>query len=114
MNSLAPIADILRKLIPRLASNHAGEVAATAAAIGRVLKSSGYDWHDLAGAICAVPKIADFEDWRSTLRFCAHHSAQLDERELALIARLASWRGGLPDRQNKWLRNIAARLRGGQ
>ena len=38
----------LQQLIPLLSSDHAGEVAATAAAIGRVLRGAGLDWHDLA------------------------------------------------------------------
>lgn len=37
------------QLIPTLSSPVAGEVAATVAAIGRVLASAGNDWHDLAG-----------------------------------------------------------------
>ena len=38
-------------LIPRLASDKPGEVAATAAAITRQLRKAGADWHDLAAAL---------------------------------------------------------------
>lgn len=41
----------LVKLVPMLSSPIAGEVAATAAAIERALKSAGSDWHDLAAHI---------------------------------------------------------------
>jgi hypothetical protein len=41
----------LCKLIPRLASEHDGEIVATARAIGRTLESAGCDFHDLANAI---------------------------------------------------------------
>ncbi|KQP77430.1 hypothetical protein [Methylobacterium sp. 37f] len=45
--------DRLAKLLPHLASEHDGEVVATARAIGRTLTVAGLDWHDLAGAIQA-------------------------------------------------------------
>ena len=41
----------LRPLVLRLASEQPGEVAAAVAAIGRVLRSAGLDWHDLADAV---------------------------------------------------------------
>ena len=48
----ATIAQTIGKLIPRLASNHDGEVVATARAIERLLKAGGRDWHDLAASVC--------------------------------------------------------------
>ena len=59
--SLYTITPRLRKLLPRLASNHDGEVAATARAIERTLKSSGHDWHDLAASIGAPGRDAPDE-----------------------------------------------------
>ncbi len=50
----AAFADIrvrLGKLVPRLASDHPGEVAATVAAIGRTLAGAGLDWHDMVARI---------------------------------------------------------------
>lgn len=47
------IAPMLRKLIPRLGSDQPGEILATVAAIARVLRASGCDWHDLADALLA-------------------------------------------------------------
>jgi hypothetical protein len=112
MNNLATIAPKLRKLIPRLASNHTGEVVATVRAIERVLKSGGRDWHDLAGAFCSSSNITKLEnDWRATLRFCAKNTARLNGRELHFIATLADWRGTPTAKQLDWLCAIAERLR---
>jgi hypothetical protein len=44
------------KLLPRLASDQNGEVAAVAAAIFRTLKAAGHDLHDLAAHIAAEPR----------------------------------------------------------
>jgi hypothetical protein len=44
----------LAKLLPMLASDRPGEVAATAAAINRTLASAGADLHDLADAVAAA------------------------------------------------------------
>ncbi len=56
--AFAGIAERLGKLIPRLASDHDGEVVATVAAIGRTLQGAGLDWHDLAKRV-ADPSYAD-------------------------------------------------------
>jgi hypothetical protein len=45
-------ADRLHKLVLLLSSNQPGEVAAAAAAIGRLLTSRGRSWHDLAQQLC--------------------------------------------------------------
>jgi len=41
----------IAKLLPLLASDKMGEVAATAAAIGRLLAAHGLTWHDLAHCV---------------------------------------------------------------
>ncbi|MCO5132450.1 MAG: hypothetical protein M9932_18165 [Xanthobacteraceae bacterium] len=51
MNALAPVAPKLAKLIPRLASDHDGEVVATVRAIRRTLESAGLDLHALAAGL---------------------------------------------------------------
>ncbi len=55
----------LEKLIPLLASNHDGEVIATARAIGSALAAEGFDLHDLAGSL--VPYIAKRETVSATI-----------------------------------------------
>ena len=56
--AFAPIAERIGKLIPRLASDHDGEVTATVAAIGRTLQGAGLDWHDLARRV-STPSFDD-------------------------------------------------------
>jgi hypothetical protein len=51
--ALPAIAPKLQRLIPMLATNHDGEVVATARAIGRTLQAAGLDWHDLAERLAA-------------------------------------------------------------
>jgi hypothetical protein len=48
MQNSPHLAELLGKLVPRLASSHDGEVVATARAIGRVLEAEKLDLHDLA------------------------------------------------------------------
>lgn len=45
--------DRLGKLIPRLSSDHDGEIIATVAAIGRTLKGAKLDFHDLGKRVTA-------------------------------------------------------------
>ena len=107
----ATISSVLAKLLPRLASNHDGEVVATARAIERVLKTKGHDFHDLAAALCRPVRPLPETDWRREARFCAGKAEQLSDRELDLLATLARWRGQPTDKQLKWLHDITARLR---
>jgi hypothetical protein len=104
----ATISPTISKLIPRLASNHAGEVVATAAAIGRVLEANKLSWHDLAAAV--APTIED--DWHDTLAYCAKHTDRLSDKENDFLRTLAHWRGEPSEKQLSWLEAIAARLRG--
>lgn len=69
MADLTPILPRLAKLLPLLGSDHPGEVAATAAAIGRLLSSVGASWHDLAGRLTApVTGIPATDAWRAPPR----------------------------------------------
>jgi hypothetical protein len=104
--ALVEVAPLVSKLIPRLASDHDGEVVATARAIGRVLKAAGRDWHDLASAIQPIAT-----DWRSIARFCANHQDRLSPREIDFIVSIARQNWELSEKQEKWLRDIASRLR---
>jgi hypothetical protein len=96
-----------------LASDHDGEVVATARAIGRLLKSTGHDWHDLAASLRLPVTQNQDADWRLVARFCADHAALLNKRELDFIANIADARWNLTDKQLKWLHAIAHRVRGG-
>jgi hypothetical protein len=111
MSVPATIAPTLGKMIPRLASDHDGEVVATVRAIGRLLKSSGRDWHDLAATL-SLPTSIPSADWRGEARFCAGNAQRLSERELNFIVTLARYRGCPTDKQLKWLHDIVSRLQG--
>jgi len=47
-------------LLPRLASDHDGEVIATVRALDRVLRRAGMDWHDLVKAV-QFPEVVEEE-----------------------------------------------------
>jgi len=49
------VRDKLGKLLPMLSSDHDGERTGAVAAIGRVLKNAGYDWHNLTGLLAGSP-----------------------------------------------------------
>jgi hypothetical protein len=120
----------IAKMIPRLASDHDGEVVATARAIERVLKSAGADWHDLA-ALCSpvhAPPIqptqpwrrmypdaarasdAAGDDWQKMARHCWARRDQLRPREQEFIRSMLVWFGMPTERQQDWLSGIYAQL----
>jgi hypothetical protein len=110
----------LAKLIPRLASDHDGEVIATVAAIKRTLEASGFDFNDLASAVSAigletasfVPAAMPFvrPDWSVTVRECGQHWELLSAKEQNFIDSMMDWEGEPTEKQLKWLRDIARRL----
>jgi hypothetical protein len=114
MSTVSSIAPKLAKLLPRLASDHDGEVVATARAVRRTLHAAGLDYHDLArslvrSASSALPP----PDWRWMARACAEHWQALSDREREFLATLAGWRGTPSTKQLAWLQNIHNRLCGG-
>jgi hypothetical protein len=76
-----------------------------------VLKSNGHDLHDLASSLGAPVIQISNADWRRDARFCADHAALLTEREWDFIVTIARGRKSLTDKQLKWLRDVADRLR---
>jgi hypothetical protein len=56
MSELSRIGGRIAKLLPVLASDRPGEVAAAAAAITRTLNGAGLDWHTLAAVVEAEGK----------------------------------------------------------
>jgi hypothetical protein len=92
--SLAPpLRDKLGKLLPMLSSDHDGERVGAVAAIQRLLKSHGLDWHDLAASIIATPAAREpprpqSEDGTSTT-MCAEDLIGL----IARVRRSGAWLG---------------------
>ena len=124
MAALAPIASKIAKLIPRLASDHEGEVIATVRAIARTLEATGRDFHDLADAIGREPKRViiyrnwgpgDPETWHELAMWLRDHDGgQLKPHERAFVRDMAGRlvMGGKPtDKQAAWLRSLHGRFR---
>jgi hypothetical protein len=102
----ATLIPTLGKLIPRLASNHDGEVVATVRAIERVLKSAGRDLHDLAACLGAPANDSD----KSTVWWCFHRRHLLSLGDRRFIEGVAEQRMPLSPKQEKWLRDIVGKL----
>lgn len=117
MGALAPVAPRLAKLIPRLATDHDGEVVATVRAIERTLRAAGLDFHTFAASIDkdSTPLVsAEPNSWVEIARWCRDHDRGLPAKEREFIrdmsARLVC--GGSPsEKQANWLRAIYARLK---
>ena len=123
--ALAPVAPKLAKLIPLLSSDKDGEVVATARAIGRTLKNAGLDFHTLAHAIDAEPKVvviyrdrsapAEPDTWGALARWCRDNDRGVlgsKEREFVRdIAPRLICDGEPSEKQAAWLRAIYAKLR---
>lgn len=126
MNALAPAVPKIVKLIPRLASNHDGEVIATVRAIERTLKSAGVDLHALARALEKEPNekvVVIYRDretdepntWSTLSKWCRENDCgALSPKERKFVrdmgARLVC--GGEPtEKQAAWLRAIYAKLK---
>lgn len=125
----------LSRLLPRLASDHDGEVVATARAVRRALDGAGLDLHDLAGRLTgpvviyrdrpradarddrAQPRADACDDEGGDLRRIAEALAtramyKLSERQAAFVRdarRLLAARAKLSEKQAQWLRVLYAR-----
>lgn len=101
MSLPAVITGKIGKLIPRLGTDHTGEIVAVVGAIARTLKGVGCDWHDLAAALeSPEPRRARDSDpaqrpWSRWTHLAAN------ERVMALDAirtlRLSPWERGFID-----------------
>jgi hypothetical protein len=107
---LTPVAQKLSRLIPRLASNHDGEVVGTVRAIQRVLNAASLDLHDVAAAIaCRVPAArpvpAATTGWRRQIERLLQHPNRLTSWEHGFL-RSISCRTRLSPKQFASLKNI--------
>lgn len=127
MNAL-PLNLRLAKLIPMLATDHDGEVIATARAIERTLRSEGLDLHALANLLAGntepkilpVPSTAAAQGqsewtWAAVAEFCqANHGGSLTPKELAFVKSMLPklvCDGKPTEKQADWLRDIFAKVR---
>lgn len=119
----ADLASRVARLIPRLASEHQGEVAATAAALTRTLKAGGRDWHDLAQRVAEGPRTViqfierspreapayPFAAWRDAAR-----PQTTNEAHRTRVARCQRAPGARSAWEISFLDSIAQRLRLGR
>jgi hypothetical protein len=120
----------LGKLVPLLSSNQDGERVGAVAAIDRVLKSAGLDWHDFTGWITAPPpqqpRPANSED-ELGMSMLDHELVSLVEALRAsrrFTARSEEFLDGLLERarrfdvvhlspkQKRWLEDLALKAKG--
>lgn len=122
MGSLSPDVNAkLAALIPRLASDHAGEVVATVQAIRRTLDRAEMDLHDLAARLCAPepvrhhppPQPAPDQDAASLLVkaewLTKNAHADLTEKQAAFVAtaiRMLRAGQSLSEKQRGWLHGL--------
>jgi len=128
MNALSPIALKIAKLVPRLATNHDGEVVATVRAIERTLANAGLDLHDLANALEREPETrtvivyrdpnpSEPKTWRDLAKWCSDHDdGHLKQHERDFINDVVGYLvcdGEPTERQAAWLRALYRKLRKG-
>lgn len=119
--AFASVAPKVAKLIPRLASNHDGEVIATVRAIRRTLASAGADLHTLAATIAgrdhSQEPAGELEpDWRDLVTRLLRRAEDLDDKEYAFVVNMARFirAGSEPTRrQGEWLLWITEKVLGG-
>ncbi len=105
-------------IIPRLGSDHDGEIIAAAKALERTLASANHGFSDLADAILPPPPITPplkkpATDWKQAARWCAVYGVGvLTDRELEFVDDLAASKGfrTLSVRQDAWLASILSKL----
>jgi hypothetical protein len=113
--ALQPCAQRLSKLIPRLGTDHDGEMVATVGAIRRTLESIKADLHDVAAVVAAcederpatrsppppsdVPDIVTQANWVGIVNWIKGKPGLLSEWEFGFVSSLERWNGRLTVKQ---------------
>jgi hypothetical protein len=84
-----------------LASDQSGEVAAAAAALVRVLKSTGHDLHDLYQLIVSASTPVPIKESESPRPGCC-----LNPKERTFVNQMTRWRREPSEDQRNWLQDI--------
>ena len=119
----------LAKLIRLLASDVDGEVLAAVRALGRALKASGCDFHDLAGLVEAPSTApsgragAGFRDhfdgdddetelpWQRMVDACTDQPGRFTSKERQFLQTMQHWHGTPTPKQLNWLVALFERVR---
>ncbi len=118
MAALSDLAPRLSKLIPRLASDHEGEVVATVAAIRRTLENGGLDLHALADAIGNPVIVYRTQPARAEpsrghqmdARRCLHSGIAWKPHEAEFLRQMASQLRRPSEKQRDWLDGLLDRV----
>src|SRR4051812_28777081 len=101
----------IARLIPLLGSPEHGEVLGAAAAIGRVLRAHGLDWHALASAVDDQHEAADRDRHAHDYAFAAElrqHAARLTEWEARFLTGIAIYEANCWPLSERQVRTIAS------
>ena len=100
-------------IIRLLSSDVPGEVVSAAEALGRALRSAGFDWHDLADvAERHLGKPMEASEWQRIAHDCLRRGGtEFSIKERAFLENIARWRGRPSDSQIDWLQRLAAEIR---
>jgi hypothetical protein len=120
----------LAKLIHLLASEIDGEVLAAVRALGRAIKASGCDFHDLASIVEApatAPGVThpetDFRDhfggdddetelpWQRMVDACTDQLGRFTAKERQFLQTMQCWQGTPTPKQLNWLVALFERVR---
>jgi hypothetical protein len=110
----------LIKLCGMLGSNAPGERAAAGLKADQLLKANGLHWGDVICVPCTEtepPPPDDLDDdyavdWGCVIDFCWERGRHLNDKEFGFVDSMRSWDGFPTERQRRWLRDIARRLKG--
>lgn len=106
------IPPMVAKLIPRLASNHDGEILATVAAIKRILSGSKLDLHDLAASLAKggpsgfahqARREAPPPRHKANAEFCLASGYAWREHEEKFLTDMKFRPNALTEKQQAWL-----------
>lgn len=113
--------DKVALLIPRLATDHDGEVISTVRAIMRTLEKGGADLHDLAASFGGETVRVVFKEqgpqggaWHDKATWCAERSDALNPKEAEFVQDMRvklKWQSEPTERQAAWLDSIFERLK---
>jgi len=115
-------AERLIRLLGMLGSRFDGEIANAGRKASDLLRQHGLQWSDVIAPSLVPPdppprsEMPDFDDvdWEDAHGLCFARRHQLGERERSFLESLSEWEGDLTPKQEKWLRDIYARLTRGR
>jgi hypothetical protein len=102
----------LSKLLAMCGSSHDGEVINAARMADRLVRQRGMTWAQILIPMAPAPMPSDDSvDWQVFARkLLREHAYALPEKEVDFCTTMSMWDGEPSPKQQKWLRDIAARF----